>query len=138
MEYVRGTVGTTQRREFFVLSGLREAFKEGNRIYNVEYAAEIVYGWNIGRAKKGLPYLPGCIVPGIYNWVWGSGENAVSGLEPQVRFEGYLSNSRLSQLPDSEAEMMIEELARLLGAKLGQEYLEFGYRDRWWPLKAKK
>ena len=137
MTYVRTTVGTTQRREFSIVSGLRESFASGNHIHHVQQVHEIVNAWNLERAKRGIPYLPTEITEGTYNWVWGSGENAVSGLEPRAKIEGNLSNSHLSELPDSEAEEMIEELAKLIAGRLGQEYIEFGYKDRWYSLKIK-
>ncbi|HEX6258652.1 MAG TPA: hypothetical protein VFZ48_04185 [Candidatus Saccharimonadales bacterium] len=137
MKFVRSRIGTTHRREFRIVLGLREGFGPESITHSFEEAAEAIRQWNEQQGKAGNPCLPGCIVPALYNWVHGTRSNAQSGLEPAIVFEDSLSNSALPDLPTSEAEELIQTLAVHLARTLNQQYVEFSYQGRKWSCRQK-
>lgn len=135
MSYSRLPESQGPRRDFRITVGLREGWGADGRLHSVDEAAEVSLAWMERRAAEARPFLSGMLTPGNVAYAWTDPQGvARRGDEPVVLFTGDALHAHVGQLTDSEIEALLDELAALLGAALGQEHLHIAFGDRMWTL----
>ncbi len=134
-EIVEGSRGP--RREFRITVGLREGWDAEGRVFDVSEAVRTARAWMTRRVAAGVPALSGMFTRGEVTYAWPRPDgSAGSDREPVAIFSGEAVHAYLGHLPDSDIEYMLNDLAKQLGAALGQERLYVSFRDRTWILDA--
>jgi hypothetical protein len=132
---VEGSQGP--RRDFRITVGLREGWDEEGRVYDVSEAVRTARAWMTRRVTAGLPALSGMFARAEVTYAWPRPDGSVgSDREPVALFTGEAVHAYLGHLPDAAIEGMLNELARELGAALGQERIYVAFADRTWILDA--
>lgn len=125
------------RRDFRIAVGLREGWDEEGRVYDVSEAVRTARAWMQRRVAAGSPALSGMFSRGEVTYAWRRPDGtAASDREPVAIFTGEAVHAYLGHLPDEAIEAMLNELARELGAALGQERMYISFCDRTWILDA--
>ncbi len=137
MAYKRARTSTTKRRDFIITVALHKGFDyDSGPTYHPLVAQRAILAWNLARARAGQPFLPGVMAHEDHISAWGSGDSARVDTEPVITYSGRISCTALADMPDSEVEMMLDDLAAQLGEALGQHRVEIDYCDRSWALQA--
>jgi hypothetical protein len=130
---VEGSYGP--RRDFRITVGLREGWDPEGRVYDISEAVRTAHSWMRRRVAAGLPALSGMFTRGEVTYAWPRPDGSVgSDREPVAIFTGEAVHAYLSQLSDQYVEAMLNELAKELGAALGQERLYVAFCARTWIL----
>jgi len=125
------------RREFRITVGLREGWDAEGRVFDVTEAVRTARAWMTRRVELGLPALSGMFTRGEVTYAWPRPDGSTgSDREPVAIFSGEAVHAYLGHLPDADIEDMLNDLAKELGAALGQERLYVSFRDRTWILDA--
>jgi hypothetical protein len=125
------------RREFRITVGLREGWDVEGRVFDVSEAVRTARAWMTRRVASGLPALSGMFTRGEVTYAWPRPDgSAGSDREPVAIFTGEAVHAYLGRLPDADIEDMLNDLAKELGAALGQERLYVSFRDQTWILDA--
>ena len=105
------------RRDFRITVGLREGWDAEGRVYDVSEAVRTARAWMGRRVGASLPALSGMFTRAEVTYAWPRPDgSAGSDREPVAVFTGEAVHAYLGQLPDSEIEAMLNELAvELLG-----------------------
>ena len=126
-----------RRRDFRISVGLREGWDEEGRVFDVSEAVRTARAWMKGRVAAGQPALSGMFFRAEVTYAWPRADGTVgSDREPVALFTGEAVHAYLGHLPDGEVEAMLNELATLLGAALGQERIYVAFVDKTWILDA--
>ena len=89
------------------------------------------------RVAAGQPALSGMFARAEVTYAWPRPDGtAGSDREPVALFAGEAVHAYLGHLPDSDVEAMLNELARELGAALGQERIYVAFAEKTWILDA--
>ncbi len=125
------------RRDFRVSVGLREGWHPEGRVFDVSEAVRTARAWMKRRIEAGQPALSGMFTRAEVTYAWPRDDGTVgSDREPVALFTGEAVHAYLGHLPDAAIEAMLNELARELGAALGQERIYVAFADRTWILDA--
>jgi len=125
------------RRDFRVSVGLREGWDPEGRVFDVSEAVRTARAWMKRRIEAGQPALSGMFTRAEVTYAWPRDDGTVgSDREPVALFTGEAVHAYLGHLPDAAIEAMLNELARELGAALGQERIYVAFADRTWILDA--
>ena len=125
------------RRDFRITVGLREGWDDEGRVYDVSEAVRTARAWMRRRVAAGQAALSGMFGRAEVTYAWKREDGSVgSDREPVATFSGEAVHAYLGHLPDSAIEAMLNELARELGAALGQERIYVAFCDRTWILDA--
>jgi len=125
------------RREFRITVGLREGWDAEGRVFDVTEAVRTARAWMTRRVELGLHALSGMFTRGEVTYAWPRPDGSTgSDREPVAIFSGEAVHAYLGHLPDADIEDMLNDLAKELGAALGQERLYVSFRDRTWILDA--
>ena len=126
-----------RRRDFRISVGLREGWDEEGRVFDVSEAVRTARGWMKRRVAAGQPALSGMFAHAEVTYAWPRPDGtAGSDREPVALFSGEAVHAYLGHLPDTDVEAMLNELARELGAALGQERIYVAFADKTWILDA--
>jgi len=125
------------RRDFRISVGLREGWDSEGRVFDVSEAVRTARAWMKRRVEAGQPALSGMFTRAEVTYAWPREDGSVgSDREPVALFTGEAVHAYLGHLPDSAIEAMLNELARELGAALGQERIYVAFAERTWILDA--
>jgi hypothetical protein len=125
------------RRDFRVSVGLREGWDPEGRVFDVSEAVRTARVWMKRRVEAGQPALSGMFTRAEVTYAWPRDDGTVgSDREPVALFTGEAVHAYLGHLPDAAIEAMLNELARELGAALGQERIYVAFANRTWILDA--
>ena len=126
-----------RRRDFRISVGLREGWDEEGRVFDVSEAVRTARAGMKRRVAAGPPALSGMFARAEVTYAWPRPDGtAGSDREPVALFSGEAVHAYLGHLPDADVEAMLNELARELGAALGQERIYVAFADRTWILDA--
>lgn len=132
---VEGSYGP--RRDFRITVGLREGWDAEGRVYDISEAVRTAHRWMRRRVGAGLPALSGMFTRGEVTYAWPKPDGSVgSDREPVAILTGEAVHAYLGHLADADVEAMLNELAKELGAALGQERLYVAFCDKTWILDA--
>jgi hypothetical protein len=125
------------RRDFRLSVGLREGWDPEGRVFDVSEAVRTARAWMKRRVEAGQPALSGMFTRAEVTYAWPRDDGTVgSDREPVALFTGEAVHAYLGHLPDAAIEAMLNELARELGAALGQERIYVAFANRTWILDA--
>ena len=126
-----------RRRDFRISVGLREGWDEEGRVFDVSEAVRTARAWMKRRVAAGQPALSGMFARAEVTYAWPRPDGTSgSDREPVALFSGEAVHAYLGHLPDADVEAMLNELARELGAALGQERIYVAFADKTWILDA--
>lgn len=126
-----------RRRDFRISVGLREGWDEEGRVFDVSEAVRTARAWMKRRVAAGQPALSGMFARAEVTYAWPRPDGtAGSDREPVALFSGEAVHAYLGHLSDADVEVMLNELARELGAALGQERIYVAFADKTWILDA--
>ena len=126
-----------RRRDFRISVGLREGWDEDGRVFDVSEAVRTARAWMKRRVAAGEPALSGMFARAEVTYAWPRADGtAGSDREPVALFAGEAVHAYLGQLSDADVEAMLNELARELGAALGQERIYVAFAEKTWILDA--
>jgi hypothetical protein len=126
-----------KRRDFRISVGLREGWDDEGRVFDVSEAVRTARAWMKRRVEAGQPALSGMFARAEVTYAWPRPDGTVgSDREPVALFTGEAVHAYLGHLPDAAIEGMLNDLARELGAALGQERIYVAFADRTWILDA--
>ena len=126
-----------KRRDFRISVGLREGWDDEGRVFDVSEAVRTARAWMKRRVAAGQPALSGMFARAEVTYAWPRPDGTVgSDREPVALFTGEAVHAYLGHLPDADIEAMLNDLARELGAALGQERIYVAFADRTWILDA--
>src|SRR6202161_418369 len=132
---VAGSLGP--RRDFRISVGLREGGDADGRVFDVSKAVRTARAWMQRRVEAGEPALSGMFTRAEVTYAWPRPDGTVgSDREPVALCTGDAVHAYLGHLPNAAIEAMLNELARELGAALGQERIYLAFADRTWILDA--
>lgn len=125
------------RRDFRISVGLREGWDADGRVYDLSEAVKTAHAWMRRRVEAGQPALSGMFTRAEVTYAWRRDDGGVgSDREPVALFTGEAVHAYLGGVPDGGVEDMLNELAKELGAALGQERIYLAFSDRTWILDA--
>jgi len=123
-------------RSFSILLGLAEGYGSEGKIHDEFKVVEVALAWMKDRAADGKPYLTGMVSKGTVVYAWPDGPGKVGGgFESSVEFRGEVSPLYNANLSNGEVIVLLFELARILGAALGQNRIYIVYCDKMWILQ---
>ena len=100
-------------------------------------AVRTARAWMKRRVAAGQPALSGMFARAEVTYAWPRPDGTVgSDREPVALFTGEAVHLYLGHLSDADIEAMLHDLARELGAALGQERIYVAFADRTWILDA--
>ena len=126
-----------KRRDFRISVGLREGWDDEGRVFDVSEAVRTARAWMKRRVAAGQPALSGMFARAEVTYAWPRPDGTVgSDREPVALFTGEAVHLYLGHSSDADIEAMLNDLARELGAALGQERIYVAFADRTWILDA--